>query len=214
MKPVIVLGAGGVGHEIREFIENDKGTLGGNYYFHGYLDDNLEISRLGGVPWLGTIDDYAKFEDSLFISSIGSAADPRLRSKIKERVVVPINRWATIVHSAANVSPSAHLYPGTVIYPGCQIGANVEIREHCFLAYNVTVAHESVINEGTVLASGVNIAGEVTVGAECYVGPTSSIAHGITVGDSCMLGIGSVVVRDISKKTRVIQMAREFRLDN
>jgi sugar O-acyltransferase (sialic acid O-acetyltransferase NeuD family) len=211
---ILILGAGGVGMEIAEFVETISVHSKKDIRVVGFLDDFIEERELMGYPVFGALNLYSKFVDCAFISSIGSATNTKLRELIANRIPVEKERWASVLHPNSVVSKTALIEPGVVVYPGCKIGSNVTIGFNSLMAYNSTVGHESQLGSHVVLASGVNISGDVEIGQATYIGPGSVVAYGINIGDDCMIGVGSVVDSNVSKNTRLIQKSRDFKLPN
>jgi len=75
----------------------------------------------------------------------------------------------------------------TIINEGCKIGA------HC------NIGHNNIIGEDTVMAAGVMLSGSIKIGKNCWLGTGSSYRQGITICDNVVIGVGSVVVKDITK---------------
>ena len=211
---IVILGAGGVGLEIAEFLPDFSKNRKIPYALEGFLDDDLHNPKFSSLPLLDRIDNFNKYEDVKFISSIGSAHDTDLRMKVFDRISRSIDNWGTLIHPQSTVANSAVIEPGVLIYPGCRIGSNVNIGRNTLIAYNSTVAHESVIGEHSVIASGVSISGEATIGRNTYLAPGCVIAHGVRIGDNCMIGIGSVVDSEVKDGTRLVQKSRDFRIPN
>jgi len=61
----------------------------------------------------------------------------------------------------------------------------------------VQVAHNVIIGERSIITAHVEISGSVTIGNDCWVAPNVSIREKITIGDNVLIGIGSVVVKNI-----------------
>ncbi len=85
----------------------------------------------------------------------------------------------TVVHKAS--------MDMTIIKKGVRIGA------HC------NIGHNNIIGENTVLAAGVMTSGSVTIGKNCWFGTGSLIRNGISICDDVVIGIGSVVIKDITE---------------
>ena len=62
---------------------------------------------------------------------------------------------------------------------------------------NAHVAHNCVLGENVMLAAGVALAGSVRLADAVWLGPNASVKEGVSVGERSIVGIGSVVVRDV-----------------
>lgn len=96
---------------------------------------------------------------------------------------------------------------GVVIHDNVHIGSCNTIDRgtfgNTFLARDVKidngvqVAHNVKIGERTIVTAHVEISGSVTVGSDCWIAPNVSIREKIMIGDNVLIGIGSVVVKNI-----------------
>jgi acetyltransferase-like isoleucine patch superfamily enzyme len=59
------------------------------------------------------------------------------------------------------------------------------------------VAHSDTIGRDTTITACVEISGSVSIGDGVWLAPRCAISHGLHVGDHAMVGIGSVVLRDV-----------------
>lgn len=75
------------------------------------------------------------------------------------------------------------------------IGKNVMIDNLAYIGHNV------VIEKGVVITAGTVLCGSVTVKSGAWIGPNSSILNRVVIGEGAKIGMGSVVTRDIPKKT-------------
>lgn len=104
-------------------------------------------------------------------------------------------------------------------YGGVTIENNVLIGDNCSISRGtiddtvikkgvklnalIRVAHNSVIGENTVITMPAFICGSVKIGKNCHVA-ASVIKNQCTVGDNAILGLGSVVVKDVPKGATVV----------
>lgn len=210
-KKLVIVGAGGTGCEIVEIVTAIN-KLSPTWEMIGFLDDDesLHGRLVGGLRVFGGIEKCVDFPDAFFVSSIGHPEKRLLRKQVRERMAVPDDRFATLVHPHTAVSVSTQIGAGTVVCGGCVLGANSKIGRSAFLTYGTTVGHDSVVGNFTVLASGVNVSGEVTIGDNVYIGAGTVTKHGIVIGNNVLVGIGSLVIRDIPDNKKLIQSHRTF----
>ena len=123
-KPVIIIGVGGYSANLVDMMR-DANTAAGREIWRpvGFVDDDPEKNNKNyyGLPVLGSLNDASRFNDAYFINAIGSTKSATLKPKIIARAGVPPERFDTLIHSSAFVSPSANIGPGPAITPNCRV---------------------------------------------------------------------------------------------
>ncbi len=89
---------------------------------------------------------------------------------------------------------------GSMIMAGCTITENVSIGKHCLININCTIGHDSTIGDFSSLMPQVAISGNVKIGERVYIGASACVKQGITICDDAIIGMGAVVVKDITEK--------------
>jgi sugar O-acyltransferase (sialic acid O-acetyltransferase NeuD family) len=126
----------------------------------------------------------------------GPASYTRRRSVIEGLGIAP-ERYATVVHRAASVSPSASIGRNVLIMAGVVITCGARIGDHVCILPNSVVHHDAVVGDWTLIGANVTIAGGVTVGENCYIGSGTSVIHDVRIGDRALVGLGSNVIRAV-----------------
>lgn len=121
------------------------------------------------------------------------------QSWIRKRIVdnLKVNRYLTVVHPTAIISPRASLGVGSVVMQGAIIQSSAKIGNHCIINTGATVEHDVKLDDYVHVASHATITGGVTVGEGTWIGAGSVIRQGVHIGAWSMIGAGSVVVDDI-----------------
>src|SRR2546426_835966 len=166
---------------------------------NGFLDDNekLQGKTIAGLPVLGRISDAAKFPRAKFVNGIGSPRSYRRKPDIIASAGIGEDRWATVVHSRAAVSPRAKLGKGAALLAGVSVGTGACVGNHVMVLQNSVISHDAVVGDYAVIATGVCISGSCVIGANCYLGSNCSIREGLRIGESALVGMGAVVTRDV-----------------
>ena len=61
----------------------------------------------------------------------------------------------------------------------------------------VVLTHDDIVSDFATIASGVLLGGSVHVGEGAYLGAGSSVREGVSIGAWAMVGMGSIVTRDV-----------------
>lgn len=202
----------GPGHPVQDLLIfpcNGNGLealdcLGPSYRCIGFVDDTPEKQRAGahGHPVYDR-EALLKYPDARVLAVPGGPQSFRGRHDVIEGLGLPAERFATVIHSAANVSPLARIGYNALIMAGVVITSNAAIGNHVCILPNTVVHHDARIGDWTLVGSNVTVAGGCRIGSSCYVGSGTSVIHGAQVGDGALAGLGSTVIRNVAAGDRV-----------
>lgn len=200
VRPLVFLSAGGTSADVLGFIE-DINHLELRFDPIGFLDDApaKQGTSLCGLPVLGTLPDFTKFPDALFVNCLGSSSNYWRRGRVVESLGIAAERFATVVHPSAVIARHASLAAGTIVYPFAFIGSGTRIGRQVLVMSHASINHDVNIGAYAIVASGAVILGKVTLGVHSYIGAGASIRQGLSVGDGSLIGMGSVVVDDVGR---------------
>ena len=129
------------------------------------------------------------------------------------------------VENNVNIGPYARLRPGTVLKSGSKVGNFVEVKKS-IVGADSKVNHLSYIGD-TVLGSKVNVgAGTITcnydgkkknktkIKNKVFIGSNSSLVAPITINESSVIGAGSVITKNVSKKSLALSRASQVEIKN
>jgi len=74
---------------------------------------------------------------------------------------------------------------------------NTVISNNVKMDNGVHIGHNTKIGERTIITAHVEISGSVKIGEDCWVAPNVSILEKIQIGNNVLIGIGSVVIKNI-----------------
>lgn len=178
--------------------------LGTAHHLLGFVDDTAHKQ---GVIHHG----HAVFTRSAFdtwphaqvLAVPGSALTYSSRRTLIEALGLRGERFASVIHPRAVVSPLARIGRNTLIMAGVVITSNAVIGDHVCVLPNSVIHHDVRIGAWSLIGSNVTIAGHTELGENCYVGSGSSVMNGLSIGDGALIGLGSTVVRNVLPRTRV-----------
>lgn len=163
----------------------------------GFLDDAHAAGDIvDGLPVLGRLADAGRFPTALFVNGIGSPRSFRSKPQLIERLGVERDRFATVVHPRASISPNASIGVGSVVLSNCTVNTGVSIGDQVLMLPNCVVGHGSRIGNFATLAAGVIISGSVVIGETSYIGAAASTRDSISIGARTLIGMGAVVIED------------------
>ncbi|MFV2100541.1 acetyltransferase [Micromonospora sp. LOL_024] len=198
MRDLVIVGAGGFARETAAAVRAINGVRP-TWRLRGFLDDNpaLRGTQRAGLPVLGVIDLLADLPDAAVVICVGNPRDYAARQRIVRRLGLPAERYPTIVHPAAQVGAGSAVGPGTVLLAGAVLTADVTVGAHVAVMPQVVLTHDDRVADHVTLASGVRLGGGVVLGTGAYLGAAALIRESVTVGEWSLVGMGSVVLRDV-----------------
>lgn len=210
LRRVVVLGAGGTGIQIAETVTRT------GLEFLGFLDDDSSKRQEGYCcyPVLGSLCEWKRLpSDICFVSSLYGPKSQGRYCSLVESLQIPAQRWISLIDPFAAVSDRATIGVGAYVGPGSVVDPLVVVGTRCALLANVYIGHHSVLLDYVTCANSVSVAGGVIVGTATYVGANATVREYTTIGDNAVIGMGSVVLKDVpSGQTVVGNPARPIRL--
>jgi sugar O-acyltransferase (sialic acid O-acetyltransferase NeuD family) len=188
-----LIGAGGSSHDIR--------ALTGDYGMPCFVDDKYwpedqhEVFRL-------TQDNIFRF--GLFnpgsFEIVVAVNEPHARENIVRRLPKGTSFWSYVHDSAQLLHPSTFaMGEGSVISANCVIVCHSHIGKHSYLNIGTVIGHDSVAGDYFTTAPGAMIMGDCRIGDRVYFGARSTCKQKVKICDDVTIGMGAVVVKDITK---------------
>ena len=168
----------------------------------GCLDDDPatwghEIAP--GLPVLGGLGAATDHPSAGFLVCAG-------KGSVRETVVrrlhgqgIGPDRYATLVHPQASLSPDTVVGAGAVVLAGVVATADVVLGEHVVCMPNVVLTHDDRLEAYATLCAGVVLGGGVHVGRAAWVGMGASVRERTTLGARSVIGMGAVVLGDVGE---------------
>jgi sugar O-acyltransferase (sialic acid O-acetyltransferase NeuD family) len=150
------------------------------------------------------VSDAQRFPDAQFVNTIGSDQSFRRRPEIIAATGLARERFATLVHPGASVSPRATLGHGVYVCFGASIAGAVALGDHVAIGANATIGHDSRIGDHAIVAPGAVVSGFVTLGQGCYVGAASAIRQRVTIGSGALVGMSANVLHEVAAEEVVV----------
>lgn len=188
---LFVYGASGAGLEVFDLAERT-----GKYSKIYLIDDFLEE-----IPYYGSerihFSSCSQYmdEDSEYIISVG---EPSARALLRERVKEHGYRLATLIDPSAVLSKTAIVEPGCIINAHSIISSRAHLKENCYIGFHVVVGHDACIHEDTIVCPMATVGGGSVVGREAFLGLNSSMKERVNVGDKAIVGMGSMLFRNVA----------------
>ena len=129
------------------------------------------------------------------------------------------------VENNVSIGPYARLRPGSILREGSRIGNFVEVKKSK-IGKNSKVNHLSYIGDATI-GKNVNIgAGTITcnydgikksktfIQDKVFIGSNTSLVAPITIKEQSIVGAGSVITKNINKKSLALSRSKQIEIKN
>lgn len=196
-KKICILGAGGFGREVLCCLIDSIATT--NLKIEDIAcfmvnDDNFTESKIMGIE----VIPQSKFDPELY-NVVVAIGDPTTRKRVVESLPND-TKYTTIIHPSAIISEFVKIGEGSIITAGTIITCNIKIGKHAHLNLQTTIGHDCVIGDFFTTAPATNVSGNCHFGECVYFGTNSSVKQGITICDNVTIGMGGVVVKNITEE--------------
>ena len=201
MIEILVLGCRGTSLDVLDALLccNER-SPSPRYRILGLLDDQAELwgQRVLGFPVLGPWSSLHQYPQAQLAGALGSLKNFRRKRSILESLKVPAERFETVIHPDASISPRAQVGRGCVILQQAVVAVSAQLEDQVIVLPQSVISHDCKIGWGSVLAGGVTVCGYVEVGEQCYLGAGSVVRERTQIGAGSLIGMGSLVLQDVA----------------
>ncbi len=196
MNDLVIWGAGGVGRQVTQIVE-DLNAVKVTWNLLGYLDDDAAKvdENIAGVRVLG--DYHWLYSRSNVYVALAIGSPSSLFKAYQKLQHIRHSCLATLIHPSVWQGRRGEIGEGSLIYAGTILDPDIKIGIGCLLNKGCTIGHDTVLGDFVSLAPGVNLGGSVQVGRGCYFGISSATIQGISIGEWSVIGAGAVVLKDL-----------------
>lgn len=108
-----------------------------------------------------------------------------------------------VIEDNVHIGPNCNVHRGSIDDTLIETGVKINARVH--------IAHNCIIGENTVITMPTQINGSVRIGKNCHIA-ACTIRNQCTIGNNVVLGLGSVVVKDVADNLVMVgNPARELK---
>ena len=188
---VIVVGGGG---HARVVIEAARSA---GYLVLGFVDPASceDTAHALHVPRLGGDAAIAQYPEARLLLGVGTIGTDDRRRRLVQRLGA--DRWTSVVHATAWISPSATIRSGVVVLAGAVVNACARVGAFAVINSGAVVEHDAVVGEFAQLAPRSVLGGGACVGDETFIGMGAAVRNHVTVGAGCLVAMGAIVVSDV-----------------
>ncbi|WP_226643030.1 acetyltransferase [Mesobacillus subterraneus] len=191
-KKLLIIGASGHGKVVADIsLKMNK------WRSIAFLDDDKSIKTSMGLEVIGTLEDaFTHIEECDIFVGIGNNTTRQRIHELLETIGASI---PVLIHPDAVIGSQVEIGIGTAIMAGVIVNCCTKIGKGCIINTGSTIDHDNDIEDFVHISPGAHLAGTVKVGQGSWLGIGSVVINNITITDGCKVGAGSVVVKDITE---------------
>jgi acetyltransferase EpsM len=199
-KKVIVMGGEGVGIIAAMIIDQYPGLE-----LAGFLNDVLpvgtRVGKFSSFPVLGNSESVLHLiepdDTYVFVGYIGMTQEREVYDKLIG-LGIPREKFINLIHPTAIVPEGfCSIGNGILLAPHSQLSADATLSDNCMLMGGAFVGHNSTLDRYVSLATNSVVGANVHVGKAVHIGSNATIREKLTIGDFSLVGMGSVVLKDV-----------------
>ena len=194
-KRLFIYCAGGLGRDVLKmarYINRQQGRWEEVFF----IDDHFTSGEMNNAPVI-RFEKYLKqrnnHTDEFVIANGEAVYRKQIYQKLKESGYV----FTIIVHPNVYLDEYDFIQDGAIITEGNVLGGNIHIGKCTYVSLACILGHDVVLEDFVTLSHDVNLSGSVHIGEGTYIGTGTVIRDEVTIGKNCIIGMGSLVTRDI-----------------
>ena len=190
-----IYGASGLGREVYELALTIN-NIGNRWSKIVLIDDSPNVDNKRNLP----LFKFSDLKNNFLISELEiciAVGEPKLRSILYQKILSSEFKIATLVDPNVSIPKSTKIGCGTIICKYVSITCDIDIKENVYIHPMACIGHDSIIGKNSIISSFVDVAGNCNVGNETFLAIGTILKQGISVGEKSILGLGSIVHKDI-----------------
>ncbi len=189
-----IYGTGGTAKDVYDIVIRQK-----QYEKVIFIDDMKEAGTFRECE-MYPFHEIPRYYNPQNMRIVITAGEPPIRKKLYDKVKMQGYTLASVIHENADISKTALTGEGLIAFKDTIIRADVRLDENILLEPSVMVAHDVCIGKHTVLSCRAAIGGYAYIGESVYIALASAVRDRIKIGDKTIIGMGSIVVKDLPEK--------------
>jgi acetyltransferase EpsM len=165
----------------------------------GFLNDTEPRgSSFSGTPVLGSFETWSDCPAEVrFISAFPKAKEAFARFARLVSLQIPDDRWATVIHPAAQVAKDARVGPGSFVGAAAVVEPGVVGGKHVCIRGGSYVSHDVRLGDYTFIGPNATILGRCTIGEGAHVAANAVCREETAIGKYAVLGLGAVSLAEV-----------------
>jgi acetyltransferase EpsM len=205
---IAIIGQGGHSKVIQDIISTNK-----NIKIVGYFDDKFYDFKTENGIYYGPVSCASlllnHFEDIRFMIAIGNN---KVRRAVVEKLGIPSEYYAILVHESAWISSSAVIENGSVVMANAVINAGVRIGKHSIINTCAVIEHDNELGDFVHISPNATLTGTVVINDGVHIGAGAVIIPTIKIGEWSIVGAGATVIHDLPANCTAVGVPAKIKM--
>ncbi len=201
MARVAIVGGGGFAKEVIEVARMLGHEVVGVFTLENSLPD---------LPHLGYLDEMlsrrADYDALCLAVGAVNARGIANRRRIIEHIKAHDLPTLSLVSPLATVASDVAVGQGVFIGHEVLISCDTRIGDFVLINQRAVIGHDVNIGENVSIAPLVFLGGNVTIASDTMLGVRATVRQGICIGRECVVGMGSLVIKNLKPRSTTLQM--------
>ena len=192
-----IYGAGGLGMEHSSLAEriNEKQNRWTQIVFvvDGAYKDSEQLFGYPIITFDGVLEEYGK-DNTEFVMAIG---EPAAKKIIYEKLKTEGCKFVNLIHPDTQIHRSTQLGDGVVFGKNACVAPMTVFGNNVLVRGNTVIGHHAELGDNCEMCAFSLIGGKTKVGKNTFIGVHACLRDHISVGENVIIGMGSVVTKDV-----------------
>lgn len=205
-KRVVVLGGTG-GGQIAASVVQELAMDDPSWELAGLLNDAIEPGEsFGSFPVIGRTDEAVEYARKGYMIHYALHNAKRGHQRIKRflEMEIPEDQTPNIIHPSCQTRMLTSIGVGNLMAPMVNVSFGVTVGNYNHFYGNSFLGHDCSVRNFCSVANNASVGGEVVVDDGCHIGTNSSLREHITIGKYAIVGMGSVVLKNVEDRHIVV----------
>jgi acetyltransferase EpsM len=206
-KRLLIVGGKGSG-EIAMSTFEAANTISKEWIIEGYLNDIVPKGEyFGKYKVVGGSNEVSEWVDKgyyIHYTLHFNAKQKEERVSHFEKLALPNECQATAIHPLAYLNPESRIGHGCLMLPFSATSVCVDLASNSHLYTSSFLGHDCIIGQYSTIGAHSIVGGRVSIGKGVHIGLNSTVREDLHIGDYAIVGMGSVVVKNVDDRSTVV----------
>lgn len=163
-----------------------------------FIDDNSLEQSVSGIE-IKSLKEI--LDDQKDIELVIAHGEPLTKKRIYQKLKKLGFSFTNLIHPMVNINSNIIMGESVIICEGSILTVDITLGNCVIININSTIGHDSTIDDYSTISPSCNISGGVQIEDAVYIGSGTNVRDGISIGTEAIIGIGSLVIKDIPSHT-------------